>query len=260
MSSISGCTALITGGGTGIGLGTAELLAAEGAIVSICGRTESKLVDAIAKIGHDARYIVADITDESAIASAVAFAAAPTGRLDICFANAGGSLHMGPVADADVAAFRATFDLNVTGTFLTIKHAAQQMKTQSPSGGSIIANSSGAGAFPHRFLPAYGAAKAGIDMLCKYAAEEWGADGIRVNTVQPGIVADELMAPITAGGKLLDDYLEQMPISRVGQVHDIAAAVRFFAGPESSWITGVNLNVDGGHHLRRGANYGKLFE
>ena len=167
---------------------------------------------------------------------------------------------MGPVVDADVAAFRATFELNVTGTFLTIKHAAQQMKTQSPSGGSIIANSSGAGAFPHRFLPAYGAAKAGIDMLCKYAAEEWGVDGIRVNTVQPGIVADELMAPITAGGKLLDDYLEQMPISRVGQVHDIAAAVRFFAGPESSWITGVNLNVDGGHHLRRGANYGKLFE
>ena len=105
MSSISGCTALITGGGTGIGLGTAELLADEGAIVSICGRTESKLVDAIAKIGHDARYIVADITDESAIASAVAFAAAPTGRLDICFANAGGSLHMGPVVDADTGIY-----------------------------------------------------------------------------------------------------------------------------------------------------------
>jgi NAD(P)-dependent dehydrogenase (short-subunit alcohol dehydrogenase family) len=260
MSSISGRTALITGGGSGIGLGTAELLAADGAIVTICGRTESKLVEAVAKIDHGARYIVADITDEEAIAGAVAFAAEPTGRLDVCFANAGGSLHMGPVGDADVAAFRATMDLNVTGTFLTIKHAAKQMASQSPSGGSIIANSSGAGAFPHRFLPAYGAAKAGIDMLCKYAAEEWGADAIRVNTVQPGIVADELMAPITAGGKLLDDYLEQMPISRVGQVQDIAAAVRFFAGPESSWITGVNLNVDGGHHLRRGANYAKLFE
>jgi NAD(P)-dependent dehydrogenase (short-subunit alcohol dehydrogenase family) len=77
--------------------------------------------------------------------------------------------------------------------------------------------------------------------------------------VQPGIVDDELMAPITAGGPLLDEYLEQMPISRLGTVEDIAAAVRFLAGPESSWISGENLAVDGGHHLRRGANYGLLF-
>jgi NAD(P)-dependent dehydrogenase (short-subunit alcohol dehydrogenase family) len=119
--------------------------------------------------------------------------------------------------------------------------------------------SSGAGAFPHRYLWAYGSAKAAIDMLCKYAAEELGASGVRVNTVQPGIVDDELMAPITAGGPLLDDYLEEMPISRVGTVEDIAAAVRFLAGPESAWISGESLAVDGGHHLRRGANYGLLF-
>ncbi len=260
MSTIAGRTALVTGGGSGIGLGTAALLANDGAVVTICGRTESKLVEACATIGNGARYIVADITDEVAVAAAVAFAAEPSSRLDIVFANAGGSLHMGGLADAEAEAFRATLELNVTGTFLTIKHACKQMASQTPSGGSIIANSSGAGAFPHRWLPAYGAAKAGIDMLCKYAAEEWGMHGIRVNTVQPGIVADELMAPITAGGNLLEDYLEQMPISRVGEVDDIANAVRFFAGPESSWITGVNLNVDGGHHLRRGANYAKLFE
>ncbi len=260
MSTLAGRTALVTGGGSGIGFGAAAMLASDGAIVTICGRTESKLIDAVAILGEGARYIVADITEESAIAGAIAFAAEPTGRLDVVFANAGGSLHMGGIADADLAAFRATVDLNLTGTFLTIKHAAKQMAAQLPSGGSIIGMSSGAGHFPHRFLPAYGAAKAGIDMLCKYAAEEWGVHGVRVNTVQPGIVADELMAPITAGGKLLDDYLEQMPISRVGQVEDIAAAVRFLAGPESSWITGVTLPVDGGHHLRRGANYAKLFE
>lgn len=97
-------------------------------------------------------------------------------------------------------------------------------------------------------------------MLCKSAAEELGGDGIRVNSVQPGIVDDELMSFITAGGPLLDDYLEGMPISRVGTVEDIAQAVRFLAGPESSWITGVNLPIDGGHHLRAGANYGLLFE
>jgi NAD(P)-dependent dehydrogenase (short-subunit alcohol dehydrogenase family) len=68
------------------------------------------------------------------------------------------------------------------------------------------------------------------------------------------------MAPITAGGKLLDDYIEQMPLGRVGTVDDIAAAVRFLAGPESAWITGACLPIDGGHHLRRGANYSLLFE
>jgi NAD(P)-dependent dehydrogenase (short-subunit alcohol dehydrogenase family) len=80
-----------------------------------------------------------------------------------------------------------------------------------------------------------------------------------VNSVQPGIVDDELMAPITAGGALLDDYLAGMPLGRVGQVDDIAEAVRFLAGPESSWITGVNLPIDGGHQLRKGADYSLLF-
>ena len=126
-------------------------------------------------------------------------------------------------------------------------------------GGSIVTMSSGAGAFPHRYLWAYGAAKAGIDMLSRSAAEELGAAGIRVNSVQPGIVDDDLMSPITAGGPLLDDYIEGMPLGRVGQVDDIAEAVRFLAGPESSWITGVNLPIDGGHHLRAGANYSLLF-
>jgi len=97
-------------------------------------------------------------------------------------------------------------------------------------------------------------------MTCRSAADELGADGIRVNSVQPGIVDDELMSFITAGGALLDDYIESMPLGRVGQVGDIAEAVRFLAGPESSWITGVNLPIDGGHHLRKGADYSLLFQ
>jgi NAD(P)-dependent dehydrogenase (short-subunit alcohol dehydrogenase family) len=144
------------------------------------------------------------------------------------------------------------------GTIICIKHAAAAMKRS--GGGSIIGMSSGAGHFPHRWLWAYGAAKAGIEAACRYAAEELGSAGIRVNVVQPGIIDDELMAPITAGGKLLDDYIEQMPLGRVGTVDDIAEAVRFLAGPESAWITGACLPIDGGHHLRRGANYSLLFE
>ena len=97
-------------------------------------------------------------------------------------------------------------------------------------------------------------------MMCRYAAEELGDRNVRVNVVQPGIIDDELMSFITAGGNLLDDYIEQTPLSRVGTVEDIAKAVRFLAGPESAWITGERLAVDGGHQLRRGANYELLFQ
>lgn len=126
-------------------------------------------------------------------------------------------------------------------------------------GGSIVPMSSGAGHFPHRWLWAYGMSKAGIESLCAYAAEELGPAGVRVNAVQPGIIDDDLMAPITAGGALLDDYLAQMPIARLGTVGDVAEAVRFLAGPESAGVTGECLAVDGGHHLRRGADYSLLF-
>ena len=260
---IAGKTALVTGGGSGIGFGTAERLAADGAHVAICGRTEDKLARAVEKItprvsdGGSIGYVVADVTVEDDVAAAVAFAAQPRGALDILFANAGGSMHMGPLDTADADAIRATVDLNLVATMLCIKHAVPAMHD---AGGSIVLMSSGAGAFPHRWLWAYGAAKAGIDMLCKSAAEELGGSGIRVNCVQPGIVDDELMAPITAGGALLDDYIASMPLARVGTVADVAEAVRFLAGPESSWITGVSLAIDGGHHLRRGADYSLLLQ
>lgn len=263
MSTITGKSALITGGGSGIGLGCAIRLVQDGAHVTICGRTEDKLVAAVAVIaaqaadGATVRHIVADVTVEDEIAAANAFAAEVTGGLDILVANAGGSMHMGALADADAEAIRATIDVNLTGTILSVKHAIAPMNAA--GGGSVIAMSSGAGGFPHRWLWAYGASKAGIDMFCRSAADELGVDGIRVNSVQPGIVDDELMAFITAGGPLLDHYIENMPLGRVGTVEDIAEIVRFLAGSESSWITGVNIPIDGGHHLRQGADYGKLF-
>jgi NAD(P)-dependent dehydrogenase (short-subunit alcohol dehydrogenase family) len=228
--------------------------------VTICGRTEQTLArgcEQITEVGAreaTVRYVVADVTVEDQVRAAVERATEPTGTLDILFCCAGGAMHMGPIADADAPSVRATVDLNLIGTFLCIKHAVPAMS----GGGSIVGMSSGAGHFPHRYLWAYGMAKAGIEMLVRYAAEELAVRGIRVNAVQPGIIDDELMAPITAGGPLLDDYLAQMPISRLGTVQDVAEAVRFLAGPESAWITGECLAVDGGHHLRRGANYGLL--
>ncbi len=260
---IEGCTALVTGGGSGIGLGVAQRFAADGAHVTICGRTEEKLVaasEAIRKVAApDVRvqHVVADVTVEDDVARAVAIAGEPTDELDILFACAGGSLHLGPIVEAEAAAWRATIDLNIVGTFLSIKHAGAAMAAS--GGGSIIATSSIAGTNTHKLMSAYCVGKAGIEMLVKVAADELGASNVRVNGVQPGLVATELVSFITAGGPLLDDYFLQMPVSRVGAVDDIASAVRYLAGPESSWVTGEMLAVDGGHHLRRGPNYELLF-
>ena len=261
---IQGFSALVTGGGSGIGLGAATRLAADGAHVTICGRTEDRLREATeqikgsAAVGVEVRYAVADVTKEDDVARAVAVATEATGGLDVLFACAGGSLHLGPIVLSDVESFRATLDLNITGTFLAIKHAAPVMARG--RGGSIIGMSSIAGVSTHKYMSAYCVGKAGIEMLVKVAADELGASGIRVNAVQPGLVDTELVGFITEGGDLLDDYLAQMPISRVGTVDDIAAAVRFLAGPESSWVTGQMIGIDGGHQLRRGPNYGLFVE
>ena len=261
---IAGWSILVTGGGSGIGLATAERLVADGAHVTICGRTEQKLADATARLaaaateGATARYVVADVTAEEQVSAAVATTTEATGRIDALFACAGGSLHLGSILTADATAVRATIDLNLMGSVLCVKHGALAMQAQGGPG-SIVLMSSGAGRFPHPHLWAYGVSKAGICFLTETAAEELGSLGIRVNAVAPGIIDDELMAFITAGGPLLDDYLAQMPLGRVGTVEDVAAAVRYLIGPESSFVTGETLGVDGGHHLRRGADYSLLF-
>ena len=115
-----------------------------------------------------------------------------------------------------------------------------------------MAISSIASPLPHAFMAAYCVSKAGLDMLVKVAADELGRCGVRVNSVRPGLVQTQLGDHLIGDPAVLDDYLAQMPISRVGTVDDVAEAVRYLAGPESSWVTGQCLGVDGGHTLRRG--------
>jgi NAD(P)-dependent dehydrogenase (short-subunit alcohol dehydrogenase family) len=262
MPGMEGMAALVTGGGSGIGLGCARRFAADGAQVTIAGRTEARLAEAVTEIeqtaapGASVRYAVCDVTVEDDVVRTVAAASEVTGGLDVLFACAGGSLHGGPIAASDAQAWRATVDLNLVGTFLCIKHAAPVM--QRGGGGSIIGMSSIAGHTTHRFMSAYCASKAGIEMLVKCAADELGEHNIRVNAVQPGIVDTELMSFITAGGPILDSYYSNMPVARVGTVDDIAAAVRYLAGPESTWVTGQMLGIDGGHQLRAGPDYGSV--
>ena len=261
---LEGQAALITGGGSGIGLGCAKALAADGASVTICGRTEERLKSAVQEIGKVAArdtshgYVVADVTDEAQVEAAVRQAASRTGRLEAVVACAGGSETIGPLTQTDAERWRRTLDTNLTGTMLTLKHAARVMAKT--GGGAFVGVSSIASSNTHRWFGAYGVAKAGIDHLCMLAADELGASGIRVNCVRPGLVRTELVAGLLADQRVVDDYLSCMPISRVGEVEDVAALVRFLVGPESSWITGQVVNVDGGHSLRRGPDIGAMLE
>jgi NAD(P)-dependent dehydrogenase (short-subunit alcohol dehydrogenase family) len=251
---LDGYGALVTGGGSGIGLAVAKRLKADGAMVTICGRSKERLDTAVDELGGAVQTVVADVTVEDDVANAVTVAAdsAPLG-LRIAVANAGGSSQMGPLVATGLEEFRATVEVNVVGTFLTIKHAAPHLVRH--GGGSIVAVSSIAAAVSHPYLGAYAVGKAGIDMLVKVAADELGRSNVRVNAIRPGLVDTELVAGIFATEQVLNSYLTQTPLGRAGQPAEIAELVRFLAGPESAWITGQAISIDGGHSLRRGPDY-----
>jgi NAD(P)-dependent dehydrogenase (short-subunit alcohol dehydrogenase family) len=252
---LKGSGALVTGGGSGIGLACARRLVDDGATVTICGRTESRLRDAAENIG--ARWVLCDVTEEASVASAVETAAEAAGGLHIAIANAGGGRVAGPLVLTSIEGWNDTLAVNLTGTFLTIKHAAPAIARS--GGGSIVAMSSIAGALTHRQLGAYGISKAGIEMLVRNAADELGRYRVRVNAVRPGLVPTDASAALVLDEETREDYLAQMPLSRTGSPDEIANAVRFLAGPESAWITGQIFAVDGGHTLRRGPDLDHLF-
>jgi NAD(P)-dependent dehydrogenase (short-subunit alcohol dehydrogenase family) len=261
---LAGKAALITGGGSGIGLACASHLQRDGAAVTIVGRTPEKLEQAARALRERAgagsppvQWHACDVTDENAVAAAVRRAAEPTGTLDIAVANAGAGAG-GPIFATSVDMWRYTLEVNLTGTFLTVKHAGQAMAAH--GGGSIVAISSIAGPLTHRFMAPYCASKAGVEMLIKVAADELGGLGIRANAVRPGLVPTDMAMPLTDDRAVVDDYLDQMPIKRLGTVEDIAAGVRYLAGPESSWVTGQCFAIDGGHTLRRGPRIDSMME
>lgn len=240
---IAGLAALVTGGGSSIGLASARALVAGGARVLIVGRDRAKLEAAAGAIGAD--WMVADVTDEAAIAAAVDRASAVNGRLDICVASAG-TAAMGSILELDLDKLRVAFDLNVVGSYLTLKHACRAMT----AGGSFIAISSDSAVMSVRNLSAYCASKAGLDMLVRVAADELGEHGIRVNSIRPGLTRREAQSPIFENESMLARYRERTPLVRMGVADDSAHAVRYLAGPESAWVTGQTFAVDGGLELR----------
>ena len=257
MGTLDNQNAFVTGGGSGIGLACAKAFAADGANVLIIGRSEDKLKAAAAEIealpGAGRVQVFAGSVASEADVQAAVEKASLDGRLDIAVANAGTG-GLSPIMATESAAWDEVMQTNLNGTFYTIKHAARAMAKS--GGGAICAISSIAGVRTHRFMGSYCVSKAGIDMLVKNSADELGVAGIRLNSVCPGLVETELASGLLTTESVYQDYLECMPISRHGKVEDIGNAVRFLCGPESSWITGVVLSVDGGHHLRRGPDVG----
>jgi len=255
-TSLDGRIALVTGGGSGIGLGCARALLADGASVVLAARDVDRLdsaADALRAEMSDAvvATVACDVTDEASVEAACGFAAEHDGDFSILVANAGfGSA--APFTDTSLADWSSVLDTNLTGAFLTMKHAVPHLVAA--GGGSIVAMSSIAAVETHRFMSPYAVSKAGLEMLVRQVADEMGPSGVRANAVRPGLVPTDATEAMLAMPAVVADYMSQMPLGRTGTVDDIAALVRFLSGPESSWITGTCISADGGHHLRRGPN------
>ena len=252
---LAGTAALITGGGSGIGLGCARHLVRDGASVTLAGRGQERLDAAVAELraiapnGTEVRAVTCDVANEDDVAAAVKAASEITGGLQHCVASAGTG-GLAPVIAMPADEWHRVLDINLTGAMFTLKHACEAMVRS--GGGAFVGISSIAAPLTHPFMSAYSVSKVGLEMLVRTAADELGRANVRVNAVRPGIVPTELAAPLEQDPQVLADYLAQMPVSRTGTTDDVGALVRFLCGPESSWITGQCIGVDGGHHLRRG--------
>jgi NAD(P)-dependent dehydrogenase (short-subunit alcohol dehydrogenase family) len=255
---LAGLRAVVVGGGSGIGLAATRALARDGARVTIAGRTEQKLVDAtttLADEGLDVAYCVCDALDGSSVRDAVDAASDDQRRLQIAVVVPGGG-GISPVLLFDDDTFSREVDGNVRPVFLFLKYAGLAMVRS--GGGSFVAISSTAAVFSTRYLASYAAGKAAVDQLVRVAADELGPFGVRVNSVQPGLTQTAATEAMFRNPKMRDAFLAEQPIPRHGQPDDIAQAVRYFAGPESSWVTGQLLTVDGGHTLRSFIDYASI--
>ena len=246
-----GKTAFVTGGGTGIGQATAFALAAEGAIVTIAGRTEKTLRDTVAQIavaGGTARYAICDVTDEAAVKAAIVIAIGDTGRLDVAVNSAGidGGNRTYATADYPNEIFEDMFAVNVRGMFYSMKHELAQMVRQ--GFGAIVNISSGAGLIGQPGYVGYSTSKTAEMGLTRSAALDYAAQNIRINAVCPALVNTPLIAAMGDQNPELRKTLEAAhPIGRIAEPSEIADAVLWLCSEKASFVTGISLPVDGGY-------------
>jgi NAD(P)-dependent dehydrogenase (short-subunit alcohol dehydrogenase family) len=248
---LAGKTAMVTGASSGIGLASARLLAQDGAAVLIMGRREDALAAAreeILKAAPEARIEIhaGDASDEEAVKAALEQARALQGRLDILVPAVGGDDNYYPLLMETKEHLLYALNRNLVSAFLILRFGPPLMQ---PDGGSIVCISTAAVAQQATGLSAYAASKAAVERLVQMAALELGGAKIRVNSVRPGMTrsaATEFMFSVPGTE---ERFAAVTPLGRVGEPEDIAKAVRFFAGPESAWVTGQNIAADGGQGL-----------
>ena len=253
MAELAGKTSLVTGAGVGIGRAIAMKLASEGArvlVVDFNEDTAEQAVNDIVKAGGEAKTFVADVSDETRVASMVKAAIDQWGTLDIACNSAAVSRGSGPIHTFDKAVFDQTLDLCLTNTFLCMKYEIEAMLEQG-SGGSIINISSNASLRGQPYNTAYAAAKSGVNLLTKSAAAEYGHKGIRINAVSPGVIRTPGVEKYFEEQPKIAEGLKQSAVmGRLGEPSEIAEAVCFFASDRASFITGQLLSVDGGGAIK----------
>lgn len=245
MSRLTGKTALITGGSTGIGLASAIRFAAEGARVYIAGRRQAEIDKAIAKIGHGATGIRCDVSSLEDLDHLYAQIKSEAGQLDILFANAGLGT-FAPLGEISEADFDHMFGVNVKGTLFTVQKALPLMR----AGGSIILTGSTTGSMGTPAFSIYSATKAAIRNFARSWALDMKGTGIRINVLSPGgTETPGLLDLFGASGQseaLLAGLAAQTPLGRIGRPEETAAVALFLASDESSFMTGSEVFVDGG--------------
>ena len=246
MKKLEGKIAVITGGSSGIGLATAKRFVEEGAHVVITGRREKELAEAAVSIERNVTTFVGDVSSLEDLDRLYVVVKENHGHIDILFANAGAGT-VAPLAVATEAHFDQTFDVNVKGLFFTVQKALPLFK----DGGSVILNSSVSNVLGLPGFSAYAASKAAVRSFSRAWTLELKDRNIRVNTMSPGAIDTPALATTTGltaeqAEQAVAQFTTQIPMGRRGMPEEIAAAVVFLASDESSYITGVDLAVDGG--------------
>jgi NAD(P)-dependent dehydrogenase (short-subunit alcohol dehydrogenase family) len=251
MAALAGRHALVTGGSRGIGRAVAAALADAGATVTVVGRNQASLEDAVAR-GHAAGFLAADVTDARALEAGIARAAAQHGPVDILIANAGGA-ESAPFAKADPELFRRMFDLNVMGSVHAIRAVLGGMVAR--GFGRVVAVASTAGLKGYAYVSAYCAAKHAVVGLVRSLALETATTGVTVNAVCPGYTETDMVRESVARiaaktGRPADEALAAMvrnnPLGRLITPDEVAGAVLFLCSPAAAAVTGTTLSVAGG--------------
>jgi NAD(P)-dependent dehydrogenase (short-subunit alcohol dehydrogenase family) len=238
---------LITGALAGIGRATAVAFAQEGARVVVSGRREEegrKLETELRKLGVEAEFIRADVRHEEDVRNLVDQTVKRFGRLDVAVNNAGTEGKTGPITEQSPESYAGTFDTNVLGVLLSMKHELRVMSAQ--KGGSIINISSTFGRIGAAGAALYVASKHAVEGLTKSAALEGAPFGVRVNAVAPGPVETEMLSRFAGSDERKAAFASGVPLKRLGRPEEIAEAILFVASDKASFVSGASIPVNGG--------------